>query len=219
MDQSVNNHNVSMRGNSSSRIALIVFSIVGGALGWWASFRLFLDYIESLKDTDFVPSCNLSDVVSCAQNFGSNYGSTFGFSNTILGLSLFVIPIVLGTLLLAQYASNNSFTLPKWVLVGYSVGLLGAVAFITYLQWASFTQIYTLCLYCLLIWTVVIPLFWSSVSNAIDPSTVLGNSALSRIKRIIANNWWFIAFIHYIAVLVFGEVSIGAVRELFSALL
>lgn len=203
------------RENFKSRLALGIISIIGGVLGWWASLRLFQDYVASLKDTDFIPSCNLSDVVSCAQNFGSSYGSLLGFSNTVIGLTLFVIPIVMGVFLLSKVS------LPHWVLAGYSLGLLGAVALVSYLQWASFTQLLTLCLYCLLIWSVTIPLFWKTVAFTAEEWLKSKKAQIvkhSKSLTLVVTNWWLIAVVHLIFVLAFGELSVRAVTGLFAAI-
>lgn len=191
-------------------LGLGIVSLVAGVLGWWASFRLFSDYMASLKDSGFVPSCDLSAVVSCAKNYESGYGSLFGFSNTVIGLSLFVIPVAIGVLLLARVQ------LPRWVYAGYSLGLLGGIALISYLQFASFTDLKTLCVYCLLIWSMTIPLFWGSLSLSLKPAPeAIGSGPLRMIRGVIVENWWLIALVHLSAVLVFGELTIGAVSGLF----
>lgn len=193
-----------------NQLVLGIISLLSGILGWWASLRLFLDYVASLKDSGFVPSCDLSAVVSCAQNYGSSYGSIFGFSNTVIGLTLFAIPIVIGVLILGRVS------LPRWVYGGYSLGLLGAVVLVSYLQWASFLELRTLCLYCLLIWTVTIPLFWSSLSVSLEPSEeIKAHRVYERgLLGIISGNWWLFALVHLAIVLAIGELSIGAVSSL-----
>lgn len=197
---------------------LSIISLIAGVLGWWASLRLFLDYTASLKDSSFVPSCDLSAVVSCMQNYGSSYGSLFGFSNTVIGLTLFVIPIVLGVLILAKVK------LPGWIYVGYSVGLFGGIVLISYLQFASFTDLKTLCLYCLLIWTVTIPLFWASLGQSLSRQVLTDDPApptsfVGGIRTAIVGSWWLFALIHFIAVIAFGELTIGAFSGLISAIL
>jgi len=191
---------------------LAVLSLVGGVLGWWASLHLLMDYIESLKDSSFVPSCNLSAVVSCAQNFSSAYGSIFGFSNTAIGLTLFTVPIVLGVLIL------SGIRFPRRIYLGYSFGLLGGIALISYLQHASFFELQTLCLYCLLIWSVTIPLFWASLSVSLRPSEIIldedGEEQSRGLLGVLTENWWLFALVHLAAVLTVGEFTIGAVSNL-----
>jgi len=190
------------------RIVLGIISLVAGVLGWLASLRLFLDYTAGLKDSSYIPSCDLSAVVGCAKNYESAYGSLLGFSNTVLGFTLFTIPVIMGILILARVQ------LPRWVYSGYSFGLLGAVALITFLQCASFLDLKTLCIYCLLIWTVTIPLFWSSLSVSL-----YGPKGARGLYRIIVENWWLFALVHYAAVLAFGQIAIGAVTSLIEVLI
>lgn len=198
------------------RLVLGIISLVAGVLGWLASLRLFLDYTAGLKDSSYIPSCDLSAVVGCAKNYESAYGSLLGFSNTVLGFTLFTIPVLMGILILARVQ------LPRWVYSGYSFGLVGAVALITFLQCASFLDLKTLCIYCLLIWTVTIPLFWSSLSVSLDlrlsPEDRAHRITSRGLYGIIVENWWLFALVHYAAVLAFGQLTIGAVTSLFEVL-
>lgn len=184
-----------------------IVSVLAGILGWIASFILFTEYTGSLKDKNHIVNCDLSATISCSQNFGSSFGSLFGFSNTIIGLSLFIVPIVIGVLLIARVS------LPNWVRIGNVVGITAALGLTIYLQWASFTQLATLCIYCFLIWTAVISLFWGSFST-IDSR----NSRASRALRFLSANWWMLAVIHLVVLLVVGELHISAVSELLSVM-
>ena len=184
-----------------------IISLLGGLLGWIASFILFNEYTASLRDSNHVTNCDLSSTISCSQNFGSSFGSLFGFSNTVLGLSLFIVPIVIGILLIAEVY------LPQWVRIGNVAGIFLAVLLTSYLQWVSFTQLSTLCIYCFMIWTAVILLFWKSIA------TIDSNSGfLSRPLSFIASNWWGLAVLHFLVILGIGELTIRAVSELLSVI-
>src|SRR5690606_1726804 len=78
-----------------------LFTILLGAVGLFAAFELASEYIKTLKDTDYVPNCAVSVLVTCGPNMDSWQGSIFGFSNTILGLGAFVAPIAVGVAMLA----------------------------------------------------------------------------------------------------------------------
>lgn len=184
-----------------------IVSVLAGILGWIASFILFTEYTGNLKDKDHIVNCDLSATISCSQNFGSSFGSLFGFSNTILGLSLFIVPIVIGVLLIAKVK------LPNWVMIGNTVGNTLALALTVYLQWASFTQLATLCIYCFLIWTAVISLFWGSFSTISSRSSTAG-----RALQFLSTNWWMLAVIHLVALLIVGELHISAVSELLAVM-
>lgn len=184
-----------------------IVSVIAGILGWIASFILFTEYGESIKDKDHIVNCDLSATISCSQNFGSSFGSLFGFSNTVIGLSLFIVPIVIGVFLIAKVA------LPNWVRIGNIVGITAALGLTIYLQWASFTQLATLCIYCFLIWTAVISLFWGSFSILTSR-----NGATSRVLQFLSSNWWILAIVHLVTLLIVGELHISAVSELLAVM-
>lgn len=181
-------------------------SILGGLLGLYGSFRLFLDYVASLNAANFVPSCDLSDTISCAANLESTYGSLLGFSNTALGLVLFVVPVVIGVLVL------SGVELPRWLGLANLGGNLGAVALVTYLQWASFTQLETLCIYCLIIWLAVLAIFWSSL--AFVARQWMSPHRAGGLLGFISSYWGILWLAHLLVILGWGELSIGAVSEL-----
>src|SRR5690606_16938087 len=134
-----------------------IFSIVLGAIGWFASFELLTEYLHRLQDPSYVPNCNVSILVSCSDNMTSAQGAIFGFSNTIFGVSVFVVPIVVGVALLAGAKFSRWF----WSL--YQLGLFGGFVMIVWLAQQSIFVLGRLCPWCMVIWTIMIPLFWVSL--------------------------------------------------------
>lgn len=135
-------------------IALAVFLIVAGALGWWASFSLTIDKILVLQNPDADLDCNFSVLVQCGANLVSPQGSVFGFPNPLLGLGGFVAPIAVGVGLLA------GARFARWFWIAFNVGIAGALAFVIWLISQSIFVLGTLCPWCMLVWSVTIPLFW-----------------------------------------------------------
>jgi len=135
-------------------IALAIFLIVAGALGWWASFSLTVDKFLLLVNPDADLDCNFTVLVQCGKNLESWQGAVFGFPNPILGLGGFVAPIAVGVGLLAgaQFA--------RWFWALFNLGLAGALAFVIWLISQSVFELGTLCPWCMLVWSVTIPLFW-----------------------------------------------------------
>jgi uncharacterized membrane protein len=135
-------------------IALAIFLIVAGALGWWASFSLTVDKFVLLANPEADLDCNFSVLVQCGKNLDSWQGAVFGFPNPILGLGGFVAPIAVGVGLLAgaQFA--------RWFWALFNVGIAGALAFVIWLISQSIFVLGTLCPWCMLVWSVTIPLFW-----------------------------------------------------------
>jgi uncharacterized membrane protein len=136
-------------------LALAIVLIVTGAIGWYASFSLTLDKIAVLKNPQADLDCNFSVIVQCGKNLESWQGAILGFPNPILGLGGFVAPIAVGVALLA------GATFARWFWIVFNLGVLGAFLFTIWLPYESIFEIGTLCPWCLLVWSIMIPMFWT----------------------------------------------------------
>jgi uncharacterized membrane protein len=137
--------------------------IVTGIVGWWAAFSLTLDKIAVLKHPDAVLDCNVSVLVQCGKNLGSWQGSVLGFPNPIIGLAAWIAPIIVGVSLLA------GARFARWYWVLFNLGVAGAMAFVIWLMSQSIFVLGTLCPWCMLTWSMVIPLFFTvTVRNAAE---------------------------------------------------
>jgi uncharacterized membrane protein len=134
--------------------AMAIFLIIVGALGWWAAFSLTVDKFAILTDPSTDLDCNISPLVQCGKNLESWQGAVFGFPNPILGLGGFVAPIAVGAGLLA------GARFARWFWIAFNVGVAGAFAFVIWLISQSIFFLGTLCPWCMLVWSVTIPLFW-----------------------------------------------------------
>jgi uncharacterized membrane protein len=128
--------------------------IIGGVVGWLASFELTLDKIRVLADPDYSPSCDINPVVSCGSVIVTEQASVFGFPNPIIGLGGFAIVLTLGVLLAAKTS------IPRWVWLGLNVGALGGLALVVWLVTQSLYSIGALCPWCMVVWVVTIAIFW-----------------------------------------------------------
>ncbi len=142
-------------------LPLAIVLIVTGVVGWYAAFALTLDKLAVLADPQADLDCNFSLIVQCGVNLGSWQGQILGFPNPIIGLGGFVAPISVGVALLA------GARFARWFWVAFNVGVLGAFAFILWLAYQSIFNLGTLCPWCMLVWSITIPLFWTvTLSNA-----------------------------------------------------
>ena len=142
-------------------ISLAILLIVTGIIGWYASFALTIDKIAVLTNPEADLDCNLSVIVQCGVNLGSWQGAILGFPNPLIGLGGFVAPIAVGVAILA------GATFARWFWIALNVGVLGAFGFILWLSYQSIFNLGTLCPWCMLVWSVVIPMFWAlTLSNA-----------------------------------------------------
>lgn len=133
---------------------LAIFLVAAGALGWWASFALTIDKFLVLANPDADLDCDFSVLVQCGLNLGSWQGAVFGFPNPVIGLGGFVAPIAVGVGLLAGARFD------RWFWIAFNVGLAGALAFVIWLISQSIFVLGVLCPWCMLVWSVTIPLFW-----------------------------------------------------------
>ncbi|MFC5502137.1 vitamin K epoxide reductase family protein [Lysinimonas soli] len=132
-----------------------VVLIVTGAIGWFASFRLTLDKIQLLEHPAQQVDCNFSVLVQCERNIESWQGAVFGFPNPLIGLSAFIAPIAVGVALLA------GARFARWFWIAFNAGVAGAMAFVIWLMAQSIFVLGTLCPYCMLTWSIVIPMFFA----------------------------------------------------------
>ena len=187
---------------------LAVFLIVAGALGWWAAFSLTIDKIELLKNPDFIPDCNFSAFIQCGKNLDSWQGSVFGFPNPLIGLGGFVAPIAVGVALLA----GAHFA--RWFWALFNLGIAGALAFVIWLISQSIyaPELHVLCPWCVLVWSVTIPLFWSVTIRNLKAGVY--GAAARRIGSVLQP--WIVPLtvVCYIVVAVLAELEIHILRTL-----
>lgn len=193
--------------STSRPTGFAVFSIIAGAIGWFASFELLTEYIKTLTSSDYVPNCNVSILVTCGPNMGSWQGSLFGFSNTIIGVSAFVAPIAVGVALLAGARFSRWF----WSL--YQLGLLGGFVFICWLFSQSVFVLGTLCPWCMVVWSVMIPLWWVSLFRPYAAGDVpLAPSARAVFQRL--SSWaWVIVLLCYLIIAFVAQLQLDWLSE------
>ncbi|PRI11743.1 vitamin K epoxide reductase family protein [Leucobacter massiliensis] len=187
--------------------AFAIFSIVAGAIGWFASFELLTEYIKTLRDADYVPNCNVSVLVTCGPNMGSWQGSLFGFSNTIIGVAAFVAPIAVGVALLAGARFSRWF----WML--YQLGLLGGFVLVCWLFSQSVFVLGTLCPWCMVVWSVTIPLWWTTFFRPYAVGDVpVSAGAQSVFKRLYS--WtWVIVLLCYLTIAFLAQLRLDWLAE------
>lgn len=183
-------------------IAFAIFNILAGAVGWFASFELLTEYIKTLKSPDYTPNCNVSILVTCGPNMESWQGSIFGFSNTIIGVTAFVAPIAVGVALLAGARFAPWFW---WV---YQAGLLFGFGLILWLAYQSVYSLGTLCPWCMVVWSVMIPLWWVS---SLRPHAVGDVPHSARMKRVFEGlySWsWVLIIITFVLIALIAQVQL-----------
>jgi len=138
----------------SRSIGLAIFLIVASAIGLLAAFVLLVEKIHILQFPDSSASCDFGLVVQCGKNLKSWQGSLLGFPNPTLGLIGWPVVMATGVAILAgaQFA--------RWYWRAFNIGALAALGFVIWLITESIFVLGTLCPWCMVTWSAVIPLFW-----------------------------------------------------------
>lgn len=130
---------------------------IGGWIGFISAATLAIEKVELLKNPAYVPTCNLSPLISCGSVMKTWQASLFGFPNPFIGIAGFAIVTTIGMALLAGL---KPAALKRWFWLGLEFGTLFGVLFIHWLFSQSVYQIQALCPYCMVVWAVTIPIFF-----------------------------------------------------------
>lgn len=192
---------------NSRPVAFAIFSLIAGAIGWFASFELLTEYIKTLQLTDYVPNCNVSILVTCGPNMDSWQGSILGFSNTIIGVAAFMAPMFVGAALLAGARFS------RWFWVTYQIGLLLGLVFVFWLFSQSVYVLGTLCPWCMVVWTVTIPLFWFTLPQPYASGGVTVSTGTRAFFGQLRSWAWVLVLICFIAIAFLAQLQLDWIAE------
>lgn len=179
---------VTARDGVPVRTPSAVWVLIAGIVGLTASATLTIEKISMLKDPAYRPSCSINPVLSCGSVMVTRQASAFGFPNPLIGIAAFAVVVVTGTLAVTKVE------LPRWYWLGLMVGTgLGAV-FVHWLIFQSLYEIGALCPYCMVVWSVTIPLF------VVSSTIALRSLAPNPIARALYTWRWSIVAIWFAAV-------------------
>ncbi|MFT3716965.1 MAG: vitamin K epoxide reductase family protein [Gordonia sp. (in: high G+C Gram-positive bacteria)] len=156
--------------------------LVCAVLGLIASFDLSIERIELLMNPDYIPSCNISPVLSCGSVMKTEQARFFGFPNPLIGLPAFAVIVTTAVL------SVGRVRLPRWYWIGQTLGLTLGFVFINYLAFQSIFRIHALCPYCMVVWTVTPIVLVLSLSRALGDG--LGAQKLRDASWVVLGAWY-----------------------------
>ncbi|WP_380165529.1 vitamin K epoxide reductase family protein [Jannaschia sp. R86511] len=178
---------------------------VGGGIGLFAALDLSYERLQLALDPDYVPTCSINPLLDCGTVASSDQASLLGdFPNTLLGVAAFSVVTTLGVLVLL------GVTLPRPVRWGLQGGVLLGAVFVHWLVDVSVFQLGVLCPYCMVVWSVTIPIAWYvTLANAADGlfgERVAGSTAVRtlRLVHLAPVLLWYVAVATLIGV-VFAE--------------
>jgi len=155
--------------------------VIGGIIGIIASIELIIQKIAVLSNPDFVPNCDINPVLSCGSVINTEQASLFGFPNPVLGVIGFTIVIMFGALLFA------GVELPRSMWLGLNLGALAGMFFVIWLVGQSLYVIGALCPWCMVVWSVTIPIFWQVTVDNLSSKKLSFGKSFSEI--VVALKW------------------------------
>lgn len=163
--------------------------LIGGAVGLIASLVLTVEKIRVLADSSYVPSCNLNPVLSCGSVMLTDQASVAGVPHSLFGVVAFTVAVVTGLLAVAKVP------LPRWYWTGLALGLTVGAGFAHWLIFVSLHRIGALCPYCMVVWTVTIPLLVAVAAIVFEPARAHPVAHTLYRWRWSLTALWFIALI------------------------
>jgi uncharacterized membrane protein len=153
--------------------------LIGSVSGFLASFLLTVDKIALLKDSQFVPACNISEILNCKSVMLSEQAEVFGFPNSLIGIAAFAIFVALAIALLSGVTFKSRY---------WWVALLGVGAAVLFSHWLAFQTTFVigaLCPYCMVAWAGTLLIFSSVIQEILRPRTEGDTGGEESVMRIM----------------------------------
>lgn len=168
-----------------------IILVCGGSIGLLASFVLTLEKIQLLIKPTYVASCNLSPILSCTNIMKSSQAGLFGFPNPLIGIASFAVVITIGVGMLA--GANYK----RWFMLGLQFGSLLGVIFVHWLFFESVFVIGSLCAYCMVVWTITIPIFLYTTLYNLRNGHIKYSKQYSKFVEFLQRQHFNILFVWY----------------------
>jgi len=166
---------------------------IGGVLGAWASVMLILSHQTLLRNPDAALACDINPIIGCGKFVLSWQSAVLGIPNAIIGTMAFTVVTATGLVLL------GGGRLPRvyWQLL--MAGSVVAAVAITWFQYQAFTELGALCPYCLVVWTVTIPIVVNVIGRGVQAGHVPAPEGLRRFlvqdRALLITVWYAVVLV------------------------
>lgn len=150
--------------------------MIGGIIGVLCAGILTIEKINLLKNPSGALACDINPIVACGPVINTGQASAFGFPNPFIGLVGFAAAATIGTGMLA------GATFKRWFWLSFEIGMVFAVCFVTWLQFQTIFRIGALCPFCIVVWSVTIPMFWYTTLYSLREGHIKVKSRLKGIE-------------------------------------
>lgn len=170
--------------------------IIAGGISFISAMIISIEKNALLVNPDYIPSCSINPLIGCGSIMKSWQASLFGFPNPWLGIIGFSIVITVGVAMLA------GADFKRWFWRGMEIGTTLATVFAYWLFYQAVFKIGSLCLYCMVVWAMMIPIFWY---------TVLFNTKERHFKLFGKANWreWALKYSTWILIAMYLVIVAG----------
>jgi uncharacterized membrane protein len=182
-------------GKTSLKQVLPYILLVGGVIGVLCSGILTVEKMNLLENPSGPLLCDLSPIVACGPVINTWQASAFGFPNPILGLVGFSAVAMTGAVVLA------GATLKRWFWLVMQAGVTFGIVFVTWLQFQSIFVIGALCPFCMVVWSVMIPLFWYTTLYNLRVGHLASSTRLRSLSTFLQRHHGDVLLIWHLAIL------------------
>lgn len=127
--------------------------LISGVIGVLLSVILTVEKINLLANPTATLNCDINPIISCGSVINKPQASALGIPNTIIGIIGFSAVATIGAALIAGAQFK------RWFWRSLQGGVLFGMVAVIWLQYQSIYVIGALCPFCIVAWTIMIPLF------------------------------------------------------------
>lgn len=173
---------------NNKRIGLIL--LITGVVGWLASGWLVLERLALYADPNHVASCDMNPFVSCTSVMKTAQASLLGFPNPLIGVVAFTVVITTAVILF------TGVKLPRWYWLSLQAGVTAGFALVMWFFTQSVFVIGALCPYCMVVWSMMIPLLVLLTGYNIEQGHLFPKSRIGFVKTYLDWQWIVIILIY-----------------------
>ncbi|MFC0581182.1 vitamin K epoxide reductase family protein [Micrococcoides hystricis] len=155
-----------------------------------ASVTLMAEKMAVLENPNHVTSCDVNPWVSCGTVMKSWQASLFGFPNQFIGVIGYAMMAAIGMAM----AAGAKFA--RWFRIGMWLGATFALVFCLWLFTQAVWVIGALCLYCMVVWAMAIPM-WVYLSAKLWSER---KTTSPQTRRVVAEWSWVLVVVLYVAI-------------------
>ena len=192
---------------------MALYFLVSGLGAWFAAFTLAREgYQLALNGT--TPSCNINPFFSCGSVMQSPQATLFfDTPNQLFGVAGYIAVAMVGAAMLSGATLRRTF----WVI--FTLGILGAYIWLMWMFVQAVFVIGFLCLYCMVVWAIHIPLWWIFLPWAMKQGMLSSSPAIKKAGALwLPYSWVMIVINHRCHILLHRSTIHRSALPLYSAL-